>query len=833
MVKRYDIDGVSDEIKLGKNGVVLRDNAGVIEVRDTTGASLVPVRAGAPAGSDDVATRSWVESNVSLSSVIPTLSVDQTGAGLISTRTVTSNSIGFGAILCSDADGNLVEAQGGVAQGGAGLYIALEAGTGSRQVLYYGGWVRNDAWSFTPGQAIFLDRQTAGLMTNAPYFGYDSASDAVGFAESANIIYFGPVHKIAEYSEIVFTTEGATFEPILTVDAGATIEWLFDDDERSYSATPTKDYGSAATRVNSVRVTPWSALTEINIGYDAGEDGDGGITLNAQQNVSTITGLSLASNLELFCASNNPITALDFSGCNLIQDLELLNCSSLATLDVSNASVLTRLCMSGDAVASLDVSDCVLLEDLRAAANTMTTLTLDTVGPTISYFDLSDNSGLNALPSVATWINLATFIASSANQSGSIVFGGGNLAYVDISDNAYTSLDVSSGFDDAVSGVLYASNNSLATVDVSNSSEILDLDLSVNLLLEATVDAILGVMDAYATSNGTLDISGNEAPSVTGEGYITSLEGRGWTVTTGGAAPTISSTTPNDNDTDVLVDTSFEIIFSELVNAQAGGTIDIRLTSDDSLFEQFDVTTDITGDGTTTIGFTPSTNLSNSEGYYVLISAGAFQNGTGVDFAGISDTTAWNFTTIAGSTILWQDDFSGYSTTDPSENNWVCIDDPTPAWHDIDLVNEIYHRSDTGAYRRSYNPATGTLPADCRITAIIPNSCVTTDYWGILGRITAAGVGLKLFEYSGLMHFGPAETFGSDLETFTPNFVGTGDHTFVWEMNGDQHTFTIDGTQHGPYTSSVGQGVAGLGVGTCGDAGGDKDFLVSITVESL
>ena len=65
----------------------------------------------------------------------------------------------------------------------------------------------------------------------------------------------------APTSEIVFTTTGSSFSPVLIVTGSPTILWTFADDTTSNSATPTKNYGTSTTRLNRLTVTPWSAVT--------------------------------------------------------------------------------------------------------------------------------------------------------------------------------------------------------------------------------------------------------------------------------------------------------------------------------------------------------------------------------------------------------------------------------------------------------------------------------------------------------------------------------------------------------------------------------------------
>lgn len=93
----------------------------------------------------------------------------------------------------------------------------------------------------------------------------------------------------------MFTTEGASFAPLITVDSGAEILWTWADGTTSSLSNPSKNYGSAEQRENRLRVTPWSALRGINIGYDAGDGGSDDIARVQDQSVSAVSGLGLAS----------------------------------------------------------------------------------------------------------------------------------------------------------------------------------------------------------------------------------------------------------------------------------------------------------------------------------------------------------------------------------------------------------------------------------------------------------------------------------------------------------------------------------------------------------
>ena len=114
-------------------------------------------------------------------------------------------------------------------------------------------------------------------------------------------------------ANITFVTKGSSFSPIITVTGNPTIQWIFGDGSTSNSKSPTVNFGSAGTRANTLVVTPWSAVTKINIGYDGS---DGGVTPSSstianlkQQNVIAVSGLeNVAPYLQIWASNYNPIT---------------------------------------------------------------------------------------------------------------------------------------------------------------------------------------------------------------------------------------------------------------------------------------------------------------------------------------------------------------------------------------------------------------------------------------------------------------------------------------------------------------------------------------------
>ena len=117
--------------------------------------------------------------------------------------------------------------------------------------------------------------------------------------------------------------------------------------------------------------------------------------------------------------------------------------------------------------------------------------------------------------------------------------------------------------------------------------------------------------------------------------------------TTINSVPTLTSSVPADNATDVERDANIVLTFSENVDAESGN-ITIKKTSDNSIVETIDVTSgQVTGSGTSEITINPSSNFDAKTEHYILIDASAFDNSSSGSYAGISSTTALSFTTKA------------------------------------------------------------------------------------------------------------------------------------------------------------------------------------------
>jgi uncharacterized protein with beta-barrel porin domain len=211
----------------------------------------------------------------------------------------------------------------------------------------------------------------------------------------------------------------------------------------------------------------------------------------------------------------------------------------------------------------------------------------------------------------------ATSVSESANIvlnfSKSVDVESGNITIKKTSDNSTVET-----FNVATSGQITGTGTSKITV---NPSVTLDSSTEYYVLIDATA------FDD-SSSNSYAGISSTTALSfTTGDNIL----------------PTLSSSSPTDNATDVARDANIILNFSESVTVQTGN-ITVKKTSDDSTIETIDVTSgQVTGTGTSQITINPSSDLFGGFEYYVLIEATAFDDSGGNSYAGISSTTALSF----------------------------------------------------------------------------------------------------------------------------------------------------------------------------------------------
>ena len=230
----------------------------------------------------------------------------------------------------------------------------------------------------------------------------------------------------------------------------------------------------------------------------------------------------------------------------------------------------------------------------------------DTVAPTLSSSTPADN---------ATGVGIGSNISLTFSESVTAV-SGKNVVLKKTADDSVIQTFSVTGSRVSVSGTS-------VTIDPTD-----DLDYSTSYYV--TVDA--GAFKD-AANNAYAGISSSTALNFTTGADTT--------------APTLSSSTPADNATGVALTANISLVFSENVIAVSGKNITLKKSSDNSTVQTFSVT----GSGVTVSGSTvtvnPSSSFSYLTGYYLLIDSGAFKDSSNNVYAGISSSTALNFTSVA------------------------------------------------------------------------------------------------------------------------------------------------------------------------------------------
>lgn len=110
---------------------------------------------------------------------------------------VDTNATGFGAALYMASDGNLDEADADAAATMPCIALAIETGTGSKNVLLKG-FIRNDGWNWASiGQPVYVSA-AAGTLTQSKPNGAGDQIQIVGIATHADRILFNPNYALAE-----------------------------------------------------------------------------------------------------------------------------------------------------------------------------------------------------------------------------------------------------------------------------------------------------------------------------------------------------------------------------------------------------------------------------------------------------------------------------------------------------------------------------------------------------------------------------------------------------------------------------------------------------------
>ena len=230
--------------------------------------------------------------------------------------------------------------------------------------------------------------------------------------------------------------------------------------------------------------------------------------------------------------------------------------------------------------------------------------------------------------------------------------------------------------------------------------------------------------------------------------------------------PTVSTLTPPDNASGVAASGSASITFSEPIQKGASGTITVKDAANNTV-----QTIDITTAGVTVAGSTASFNLSLSPAtsYYIQVSAGAFEDVAGNDFAGISDNTTWNFTT------------SGVLNTLLNVNFNTCTSTLTDGFTQFSATGAVVWGCTTFG-RDPNNPPGGSAPNGVQINGFSGGTNVPNEDWLISPSLNLTGTTYPLLTFWSRTRFN-----GDPLQLkVSTDYPGTGDpRNYTWtDLNG-------------------------------------------------
>ena len=168
----------------------------------------------------------------------------------------------------------------------------------------------------------------------------------------------------------------------------------------------------------------------------------------------------------------------------------------------------------------------------------------------------------------------------------------------------------------------------------------------------------------YATDH-YIQIPASAFEDVTGgNDFAGILDKTSWNFTTGTETipPTLQSTTPLDNATNIALDTNLTMVFDEPIQK---GTGSISIISGVTLVASIDVNDAAVTVSGATVTIDPPSDLDYETNYNIRMPAGTFKDLSMNDFAGINFSTIWNFSTLADPFPSFQEWLDSHPGADP------------------------------------------------------------------------------------------------------------------------------------------------------------------------
>ena len=222
----------------------------------------------------------------------------------------------------------------------------------------------------------------------------------------------------------------------------------------------------------------------------------------------------------------------------------------------------------------------------------------------------------------------------------------------DVSTASYDSSFVTQSQDTSPQGIAFSNDGKKMFVAGDTGDDINEYTLSTGF--DVSTASFVGSFDVSSQGTTPTGITFNNDGT---KMFITDQSGTPgthsvdeYTLTTGfeliNTAPTLSSSSPSDGATSVGVNDNIVLTFSEAVDAESGNIL-IKKSSDNSTVETINVAGGlVSGSGSTIITINPSSTLDGETSYYITIAATAFDDVDSASYAGFTNSTTLNFTTV-------------------------------------------------------------------------------------------------------------------------------------------------------------------------------------------
>jgi len=355
------------------------------------------------------------------------------------------------------------------------------------------------------------------------------------------------------YGPVTFVTTMATFTPKLwqALDTPNQIEWLNNgpvSDPGSVLATgsnPTITFGSVADRTVRMYCTHPQDVLTLNVGFDILDDwsefspGEYNDTTynHTPQRVKSVTGLGILTNLVHFMAARQETlnSALDFTGLSKLTHIECAY-SDVTNVILTGCTSLIRFCLEENRITNGQVLDLNpvggTLRDVRAAVQDQNvglilaplTRNLDQ----LVHLCVRDQPVTN-MPTHLQMPELRELWIWNTHQTGRLDVGS-KMVSLRAAGSGHSILDLSRT--SGIGGECIANSNPWTSViGLDTGRHWNGMQFQYCSFTQSVVNGILATVNAWGSTNGMLDLSGNASP--TGGQNNTdrlALVSRGWQV---------------------------------------------------------------------------------------------------------------------------------------------------------------------------------------------------------------------------------------------------------------------------------------------------------------